>query len=177
LSVNLMARDLMDQDLPRLVEQAIKVWRVPPERLTFELIESAVLEDPGAGAGVMNRLIDLGVMTSIDDFGIGYSSILYLRQLPLHEMKIDRVFVDAMLRSHQDREIVLTLIRLARGLGLEVVAEGVENEETLQVLAANGCDRAQGYWISRAMTPTDLPAWVKAWNARQTGATSVVAAA
>ncbi len=166
LSVNLMARDMMDEELPQLVEQAIKIWRVPPARLTFELIESAVLEDPDAGAGVMNRLIDLGVRTSIDDFGIGYSSILYLRQLPLSELKIDRVFVDTMLRSPQDKEIVATLIRLAHGLDLEVVAEGVENEETLQLLREQGCERAQGYWISRAMAPADIPAWVDAWNSR-----------
>ncbi len=166
LSVNLMARDMMDEELPQLVEQAIKIWRVPPERLTFELIESAVLEDPDAGAGVMNRLIELGVRTSIDDFGIGYSSILYLRQLPLSELKIDRVFVDTMLRSPQDKEIVATLIRLAHGLDLQVVAEGVENEETLNLLREQGCERAQGYWISRAMAPADIPAWVEAWNSR-----------
>jgi diguanylate cyclase len=167
LSVNLMARDVMDQELPQLVEQAIKVWRVPPAKLTFELIESAVLEDPETGAGVMNRLIDLGAMTSIDDFGVGYSSILYLRQLPLHELKIDRAFVDTMLRSPQDKEIVVTLIRLAHGLGLHVVAEGVENEETLHLLREQGCDRAQGYWISRAMPTAEMPAWVDAWNRRQ----------
>jgi EAL domain-containing protein (putative c-di-GMP-specific phosphodiesterase class I) len=167
LSVNLMARDMMDEELPQLVEQAIKIWRVPPAKLTFELIESAVLEDPDAGASVMNRLIDLGVRTSIDDFGIGYSSILYLRQLPLSELKIDRVFVDTMLRSPQDKEIVATLIRLAHGLGLHVVAEGVENEATLHLLREQGCERAQGYWISRAMAPADIPAWVEAWNRRQ----------
>lgn len=167
LSVNLMGRDLMDQELPQLVEQAIGVWRVPPASLTFELIESAVLEDAGIGAGVMRRLIDLGVRTSIDDFGVGYSSVLYLRQLPLNELKIDRVFVDTLQRSPQDREIVVTLIRLAHALGLKVVAEGVENEATLRLLREHGCDRAQGYWISRAMAPAEIPAWVESWNARQ----------
>jgi EAL domain-containing protein (putative c-di-GMP-specific phosphodiesterase class I)/GGDEF domain-containing protein len=164
LSVNLMARDLMDQELPLLVEQAIKFWRVPPEKLMFELIESAVLEDPAVGASVMHKLIDLGVSTSIDDFGIGYSSILYLRRLPLDELKIDRAFVDVMFRSREDREIVATLIRLAHGLDLQVVAEGVENEQTLDLLREMGCDRAQGYLISRAMPAADLPAWFEEWN-------------
>jgi EAL domain-containing protein (putative c-di-GMP-specific phosphodiesterase class I)/GGDEF domain-containing protein len=164
LSVNLMARDLMDQELPLLVDQAIKFWRVPPEKLMFELIESAVLEDPAVGATVMHRLIDLGVSTSIDDFGIGYSSILYLRRLPLDELKIDRAFVDVMFRSREDREIVATLIRLAHGLDLQVVAEGVENQETLNLLREMGCDRAQGYLISRAMPAADLPAWYENWN-------------
>ncbi|HZV55738.1 MAG TPA: GGDEF domain-containing phosphodiesterase [Rhodocyclaceae bacterium] len=166
LSVNLMARDLMDPELPLLVEQAIKFWRVPPSRLTFELIESAVLGDPTVGAGVMNRLIDLGVSTSIDDFGIGYSSILYLRQLPLHELKIDRVFVDAMSRSKEDREIVDALIRLSHGLDLHVVAEGIEDEQTMNLLRDMGSDRGQGYWISKAMPAADMPAWVADWNAR-----------
>lgn len=164
LSVNLMARDLMDQELPLLVEQAIKFWRVPPERLMFELIESAVLEDPAVGAAVMHRLIELGVSTSIDDFGIGYSSILYLRRLPLDELKIDRAFVDVMFRSKEDKEIVATLIGLAHGLGLHVVAEGVEDEQTMDMLREMGCDRAQGYWISRAMPASDLPVWFEDWN-------------
>jgi EAL domain-containing protein (putative c-di-GMP-specific phosphodiesterase class I)/GGDEF domain-containing protein len=164
ISVNLMARDLMDEELPLLVEQAIKFWRVPPERLVFELIESAVLEDPALGATVMHRLIDIGVSTSIDDFGIGYSSILYLRRLPLDELKIDRAFVDVMFRSKEDKEIVATLIRLAHGLGLQVVAEGVENEQTMNLLQEMGCDRAQGYWIARAMPAAALPAWFETWN-------------
>lgn len=166
LSVNLMARDLMDEELPMLVEQAIQFWRVPPQKLMFELIESAVLDDPLAGASVMHRLIELGVSTSIDDFGVGYSSILYLRRLPLDELKIDRAFVDAMFRSDEDREIVATLIGLAHGLGLHVVAEGVENEQTLDLLEQMGSDRAQGYWIARAMPTADLPAWFADWNQR-----------
>jgi EAL domain-containing protein (putative c-di-GMP-specific phosphodiesterase class I) len=166
LSVNLMARDLMDQELPLLVQQAVKFWRVPPERLMFELIESAVLEDPTVGATVMHRLIEIGVSTSIDDFGIGYSSILYLRRLPLDELKIDRAFVEMMFRSSEDKEIVATLIRLAHGLGLHVVAEGVENVQTMDLLGEMGCDRAQGYWISRAMPAGDVPAWFENWNRR-----------
>jgi len=166
LSVNLMARDVMDQELPLLVEQAIDFWRVPPSRLTVELVESAMLEDPTAAAAVMRRLIDLGVTTSIDDFGIGYSSILYLRQLPLRELKIDCVFVAAMARSHQDRDIVAALIGLSHGLDLRVVAEGVEDEETFKLLTQMGCDCAQGYWISRAMPTSDFPAWATAWNHR-----------
>lgn len=166
VSVNLMARDLMDEELPLLVDQAIKFWRVPPEKLMFELIESAVLEDPAMGASVMQRLIELGVSTSIDDFGIGYSSILYLRRLPLDELKIDKAFVDVMFHSSEDREIVATLIRLAHGLGLHVVAEGVEDERTMDLLQEMGCDRAQGYWIARAMPAADLPAWFENWNRR-----------
>lgn len=166
LSINLMARDLMDHELPMLVEQAIDFWRVPPDRLTFELVESAMLGDPTAGADVMERLIKLGVSTSIDDFGIGYSSILYLRQLPLQELKIDRVFVDAMAKSKEDREIVAALVRLSHGLELQVVAEGVENEETANLLREMGCDRGQGYWIGRAMPAADLPAWLADWNRR-----------
>lgn len=167
LSANLMGRDLMDPELPLLVEQAAGLWRVSPQHLTFELTEGMMLEDPAIGAEVMRRLIDLGAATSIDDFGIGYSSILYLRQLPLHELKIDCAFVGAMSHSQQDREIVASLVQLAHALGLQVVAEGVEDEETLQLLRRIGCDRAQGYWISRAMPAADFAGWLRDWNARQ----------
>jgi diguanylate cyclase len=118
----------------------------------------------------MHRLIDLGVSTSIDDFGIGYSSILYLRRLPLDELKIDRAFVDVMFRSREDREIVATLLRLAHGLDLHVVAEGVENEQTLTLLREMGCDRAQGYWIAKAMPAQELPTWFENWNRENTRA-------
>ena len=172
LSANLMGRDVMDRELPLLVEQAMKFWRVPPNSLTVELTEGMMLEDPTIGAEVMRRLIDLGVSTSIDDFGIGYSSILYLRQLPLQELKIDCAFVGAMSHSQQDREIVASLVQLAHALGLEVVAEGVEDEETLHLLRRIGCDRAQGYWISRAMPTGQFVDWLRDWNSRQSLASS-----
>jgi diguanylate cyclase len=167
LSANLMGRDVMDRELPLLVEQAASFWRVSPNRLTFELTESMMLEDPAIGAEVMRRLIELGVSTSIDDFGIGYSSILYLRQLPLHELKVDCAFVGAMSHSKQDREIVASLVQLAHALGLQVVAEGVEDEETLAMLRQMGCDRAQGYWIARAMPSVEFVPWLRQWNSRQ----------
>ena len=166
LSVNLMARDIMDAELPLLIEQATNFWRVSPSRLTVELVESAMLEDPESAAAVMFRLLSLGVMTSIDDFGIGYSSILYLRQLPLRELKVDCVFVSSMARSRQDRDIVESLIRLAHGLGLRVVAEGVEDEATYELLKQLDCDRAQGYWIARPMPAGAFSEWLRAWDAR-----------
>jgi EAL domain-containing protein (putative c-di-GMP-specific phosphodiesterase class I)/GGDEF domain-containing protein len=172
LSANLMGRDVMDSELPLLVEQAVSFWRVPPKNLTFELTEGMMLEDPAVGAEIMRRLIDLGVSTSIDDFGIGYSSILYLRQLPLHELKIDCAFVGAMSHSQQDREIVASLIQLAHALDLQVVAEGVEDEATLHLLQHMGCDRAQGYWIARAMPTADFVSWQREWNGRQSPASS-----
>jgi EAL domain-containing protein (putative c-di-GMP-specific phosphodiesterase class I) len=166
LSINLMARDVMDSELPLLVEQAASFWRVSASRLTLELTEGMMLEDPAVGAAVMQRLVDLGASTSIDDFGIGYSSILYLRQLPLQELKIDCAFVGAMSRSKQDKEIVASLVQLSHALGLYVVAEGVEDEETMALLREMGCDRGQGYWISRAMPTTDFAGWVRDWNSR-----------
>lgn len=166
LSINLMARDIMDPELPLLVEQATNFWRVAPSQLTVELVESAMLEDPESAAAVMFRLLNLGVTTSIDDFGIGYSSILYLRQLPLRELKVDCVFVSPMARSRQDRDVVESLIRLAHGLELRVVAEGVEDEQTYQLLRQLGCDRAQGYWIARPMPASALADWIKAWQQR-----------
>ena len=164
LSINLTANDLRDEELPDMIEQALTIWNVPADRLTLELTESAMISDEQHSLGILHRLRDLGCRLAVDDFGTGYSSMAYLRQLPLNELKIDQLFVRRMDESPQDREIVRSMIQLAQGLRLEVVAEGVETRATWQLLTGYGCQRVQGYYLSK---PIPAPDFIRWWQERR----------
>ncbi|TXG80877.1 MAG: GGDEF domain-containing protein [Rhodocyclaceae bacterium] len=164
LSINLTANDLRDEELPDMIEQALTIWNVPADRLTLELTESAMISDEQHSLGILYRLRDLGCRLAVDDFGTGYSSMAYLRQLPLNELKIDQLFVRRMDESPQDREIVRSMIQLAQGLRLEVVAEGVETKGTWTLLSEYGCQRVQGYYFSKPIAVTDFVRW---WHERR----------
>jgi len=164
VSINLTASDLQDVELPDLLQQSLSTWGAPPRRLSVELTESAVIADEARTYEVLSRLRDLGCSVAIDDFGTGYSSMIYLRRLPLHEMKLDRTFVRSIASSPQDRAIVGALVQLAHGLGLEAVAEGVEDEATLAIVRRLGCERAQGYLFGMPMPVAEFIPW---WHARQ----------
>lgn len=161
IGVNLTAADVADPELPLAVRNAMKLWHVEPALLKFELTETAMLADEEVSARVITSLRELGVGTSIDDFGTGYSSVILLKKLPLNELKLDRSFVAGAAQSRQDREIVRALIMLAHSLGLEVVAEGVEDTATLDLLRNLRCDRAQGFLFSRAVPAKQFLEWVK----------------
>ena len=119
------------------------------------------MQDPKGSIEVLSRLRgDFGLKISIDDFGVGYSSLSYIRRLPVDEIKIDREFVKDMVTCSSDAAIVKTIIDLGHSLGLRVVAEGVEDKETLEYLVSLDCDQAQGYWISRPIPGAELGAWV-----------------
>ncbi len=139
----------------------LEVWQQRPERLTFEITESALMADPAAALDVLERIAAIGCKLSLDDFGTGYSSLAYLQKLPIDELKIDRSFVIAMDRDDNAAVIVRAVVKLAKGLGLAVVAEGVESEETFERLRALGCDQAQGYWFGSAMTGDQLLSWLQ----------------
>jgi diguanylate cyclase len=109
-------------------------------------------------------LAELGVILSIDDFGTGYSSLAYLKNLPVGELKIDKSFILHMAEDPQDRKIVQSVIDLAHNLDLRVVAEGIENQQTLDMLVGMGCDFGQGYYIARPMPLAELPPWVESSN-------------
>lgn len=159
LAVNLSARNLIDEltlfDLRELIER----HAFPPERLELEITESAFLVDPERALGVLRQMEAVGVKLAIDDFGTGFSSLSYLRQMPLHALKIDKSFVLRMSESSADRAIVNSTINLAHNLGLTVVAEGIETEAAASALQAMGCDQGQGYWIARPMPAEDIPQW------------------
>ena len=130
--------------------------------LTLEITESALLIDAPRSRATIDDLHAVGVRMSIDDFGTGYSSLSYLRQLPVRELKIDQSFIATMLLDEQDEVIVRSTIELGHNLGLEVVAEGVENNEILEQLRRFGCDVAQGYCISRPLALDHFLAWLHA---------------
>lgn len=147
IAVNLSARNLRDPDLVDRVRSALVAAKVAPGRLEFEITESALMEDPEGARRSLADLHELGIRLYIDDYGTGYSSLAYLQKLPVHAIKIDQSFVFDMISSRSSASIVRSTIDLAHDLGLKVVAEGVENQETLDRLAEQGCDVAQGYFL------------------------------
>ena len=161
ISVNLSARDLLDLGLPDEIDRLLTVHCIEAERLELEITESVILTDPMRARLVLNRLSEMGIHLAIDDFGSGYSSLAYLRRLPVGVIKIDRSFVMNMMEDENDAVIVRSTIDLGRNLGLKVVAEGVESEEILMELARLECDLAQGYYLGRPMSAEALTAWLR----------------
>ena len=162
VAVNLAARNLHDLDLPTEIATLLDRFALPPRALQLEITESAIMTDPVRAMGVANSLRELGVGLSIDDFGTGYSSLSYLKQFPIREIKIDKSFVIDMASSDADAAIVRSTIGLAHNLGLEVVAEGVETAEVLDKLTALGCDVVQGYFLCRPIPAATVAAWIDA---------------
>jgi predicted signal transduction protein with EAL and GGDEF domain len=161
VAVNVSARSLHDGRIVDDVEAALLTHDLRSERLQVEVTESAVMADAGRAADVLSSLTRRGVAVSIDDFGTGYSSLGLLRRLPVHELKIDKSFVLGMAGDGgEDTAIVRSTADLAHNLGLTVVAEGVEDQWTLDLLATFGCDQAQGYHIARPMDGTAFTGWL-----------------
>ena len=161
VAVNLSARSLLDADLVDGIARALAVSGVDAAKLVLEITETSVMSDAEYAMGVLNRLSSMGCMLAIDDFGTGYSSLSYLKRLPVDEVKIDKSFVLNMHDDENDAVIVRSIIDLARNLGLEVVAEGVETLTAWDALRAMGCDTAQGYFISRPLPAEQLGAWLE----------------
>ncbi len=162
VAINLSTRALHDQQFPQTVATLLRQYDLAPARLTLEITESALMSDPARALEVLTHLAGLGVRLSIDDFGTGYSSLGYLKRLPVHEVKIDKAFVLAMGSDPKDAAIVQAVIVLAHALDLEVVAEGVEDQTTWDLLASWGCDSAQGYYMSRPLLAEQVQSWVAA---------------
>ena len=158
MEVNLSARQIDDPRIVRTVEQILLRTGLPPEHLTLEITESALMRDAAGALVVLRALKDVGVSLAIDDFGTGYSSLSYLSRFPLDIVKVDRLFVEELGVSPEDEEIVSAVIKLAHALGLKVVAEGVETTAQLDVLRRLGCDLAQGFLFSEAMPATAIAA-------------------
>ena len=145
----LATRNLLDVTLPDALFGLLTEFGVPPEALELEITESSLMNDPERALQVVNQIAAMGMKLSIDDFGTGYSSLAYLKRLPVHSLKIDRSFVRDMLLDEQDAIIVRSTIGLAHSLGLNVVAEGVEDLDTLARLRDYACDEAQGFVLSK----------------------------
>ena len=160
--MNLSARDLYDLTLPETAARMLADHGVPPSSLELEITESVIIADPMRARAILSRLSEMGVVLAIDDFGTGYSSLGYLKRLPIDQMKIDRSFVMQMADDRNDAAIVRSTVELARNLGLQVVAEGVETAAAWTHLKALGCDFAQGYYLSRPVPAGEIDALVRA---------------
>ena len=160
VAVNLSVRNLLDQDLPRQIEERLKRYDLPASALRVEITESMIMADPDRSLQTVLALSALGVHVSIDDFGTGYSSLSMLKRLPVDELKIDRSFVSPMMHDESDMIIVRSTINLGHDLGMKVIGEGVEDQGTLDRLAALGCDLIQGYHVSRPLPADAFTEWL-----------------
>ena len=161
VAVNLSARNLLDENMPKLVRTLLQKYNLPASALELEITESSIMSDPARALRVLQQLHELGAQLSIDDFGTGYSSLAYLKKLPVQTLKIDYSFIRNMLDDRQDELIVESTIHLAHSLSLKVVAEGVENEALIERLTNMGCDEAQGYHIGRPMALQQVNEWMQ----------------
>lgn len=163
IALNVPASLVGNPDLAPLLRDAVAIWGVDPTRVTVEITESAIIQDKQSGFNSLLAMKEQGLNLSIDDFGTGYSSLSYFKHIPAGELKIDRSFVASMMEDTQDLELVKIIIHIAHQFGLRVVAEGVEDQESLNVLQELGCDYAQGYFFSEPLSREHFEGWVCRW--------------
>ncbi|MDX1505190.1 MAG: bifunctional diguanylate cyclase/phosphodiesterase, partial [Spongiibacter sp.] len=161
LAINVCARQFHCGDIVQDVRDALDYFGVDPSRIILEITESLIVENVIDTISKMNELKTLGVRISLDDFGTGYSSLRYLKQLPIHQLKIDQSFVRDVASDESDLVIVETILSMAHHLRLEVVAEGVETEEQLALLQARNCEYFQGYYFCRPVPSAQFVAYVE----------------
>lgn len=164
ISINLSAHDAAEESLPEKILGVLANAGATPDQIQIEVTESAVMKNPERAAALLQRVRDVGVRISIDDFGTGHSSLAQLRTLPSDELKIDQAFIRELRLGTPDEAIVRTSIDLGHSLGLKVVAEGVEDSGVLRLLNTLGCDIAQGYGLGRPMPASEFPTWLEAFN-------------
>jgi len=172
VSLNLSMRNLRMPELRAAVAATLEDWQLPRGALTIEITESVIMEQPQRVMTLLRELDEIGVRASVDDYGTGYSSLAYLKDLTVRELKIDRAFVGDLLTNTQCETIVRSTIELAHDLGLTVVAEGIEDQGAWNALQSLGCDNAQGYFIARPMSSVALTEWLQARPASPVAAQS-----
>jgi EAL domain-containing protein (putative c-di-GMP-specific phosphodiesterase class I) len=158
LSVNLSAKQFGQVDLVERIRDALEESGLDPRHLKLEITESAVIDNPGSAGAMLQQLKELGIQVQMDDFGTGYSSLSSLHSLPLDALKVDRSFVSRMTENPATTQLVRTIALLARGLGLAVIAEGVETQAQLDEVRAMGCDFAQGFLLAPPLEPEAMRA-------------------
>lgn len=160
ISVNISAENLKESDFYEFVCKMMTIQNIKPQQITLEVTESSVVDDPKSAIKLLGKFKDYGFRISIDDYGTGYSSLAQLKQLPVHELKIDKSFIQRLEHDLDDQIIVRSTIDLAHNMGLKVVAEGIEDEFSLLWLAQYNCEFAQGYFISRPKPASELTPWL-----------------
>jgi diguanylate cyclase (GGDEF)-like protein len=164
VSVNLSTRSFEREGLIESINDTIAIFDTGQDQLTLEITESAIVKDMDSAIEFLNALVSMGINISIDDFGTGYSSFSYFKHIPAGELKIDRSFVKNMLTDKVDLHIVKSIISMAHGFNLKVVAEGIEDRETYQLLTSLGCDFGQGFYVSEAITQTQFIEWLNQYH-------------
>ncbi|MCV6620862.1 MAG: EAL domain-containing protein [Cellvibrionaceae bacterium] len=164
IAVNISALDLAQKNFDKEVAHMLKDAGLPSSALIIEVTESAAVENPEQAIAQLSHLKDIGIKLSVDDYGTGYSSLAQLKQLPVHELKIDKSFVQDLATDEEDRTIVRSTIELAHNIGLSVVAEGVEDEATLNQLIEWGCNYMQGYFIAKPLDELAMQSWLETAN-------------
>ena len=162
LAINVSSRQFRSDTFLADVERLLDIYRIPPRRIMFEITESTVIEDVNATIAIMERLRRLGVMFALDDFGVGYSSLSYLKRLPIDQLKIDRSFIADIGSDPNDEVICQTIVAMGQHLGLQTVAEGVETAAQLEFLKGMNCNRYQGYLFLRPSSEQDFLAYCAA---------------
>lgn len=164
VAVNVSVRNIQDMNIIDKINELIETNGMQHKHLELELTESAVMTDPVRAQETLQKINNLGIRISIDDYGTGYSSLAYLKKLPIDNLKIDKSFVLEMVNNDNDALIVRSTIKLAHNLNLKVIAEGVENQDSLDLLEIMGCDYAQGYYISKPIPADDIISWCEDWS-------------
>jgi EAL domain-containing protein (putative c-di-GMP-specific phosphodiesterase class I) len=160
MAVNLSTVQFRHPNLPAVVASILAEEQLPAKYLELELTESGAMHDPPAAIAVMEQLHEHGVRIAIDDFGIAYSSLSYLKKFKVYKLKIDQSFVRDISSDPEDRAIVTAIIAMARGLGLRTNAEGVETQAQLEFLREHGCEEIQGYYYSKPLTAEQFGRYV-----------------
>ncbi len=161
MAINLSTVQLHHSELPRVVNNLLQVYRLPPKSLELEVTETGLMEDISTAAQHLLSLRRSGALIAIDDFGTGYSSLSYLKSLPLDKIKIDKSFVQDLLEDEDDATIVRAIIQLGKSLGMQVIAEGVETAEQEAYIIAQGCHEGQGYLYSKPLPARELTLFLK----------------
>lgn len=171
MAVNMSVRNLQDAQFAERIGKIVEASAQSARGLWLEITETAIMADPPRAQELLLNLSAMKILLSIDDFGTGYSSLAYLSQLPVHEIKIDKSFVRGMLKSENDAVIVRSIVDLAHNLGKLVIAEGVEDRDTYDLLKKLGCDAAQGFYISRPLPADELDSWLSSssWGVKIIG--------
>jgi diguanylate cyclase (GGDEF)-like protein len=164
VSINVSARDLLITKLPSIMSKLMKTYEIMPNFITLEITESSIMTNIQGALNIMEELCEMGLSLSVDDFGTGYSSLSYLKKLPISELKIDKSFIQNLKDGSDDETIVNSIINLAHNMGLKIVAEGVENQNTADLLNIMGCDFLQGYLINRPMPADEVPKWLMSFQ-------------
>ena len=164
IAINISASDLTDKGFANAVTNAIAIWDIEPHQLTIEITESSLMRDIEMSARILSKIQEKGVKIAIDDFGTGYSSLAYFKYLPVDEIKIDRSFITNITDSDYDLHIVNTINEMAVALDLNIVAEGVESDDSKRILTKLGCNTIQGFYYSKPLPLESYIAWINSYQ-------------